>query len=601
MIALQKMIGNAAVSDLLSRAGAERPDAAEHQAALVQRVLRSPGRPLADPVRAGMEAALGADFSDVRVHTGQAAHESAAAVAAQAYTSGTHIVFERGRYDTTSGAGREVLAHELTHVVQQRSGPVAGTATGGGLAISDPADRFEREAERGAAGVTAAAQAAATAAPGAGPGLPVARLMSVEGFQKSTQVRLHQKRGSSIKAVEEALTAYHALPPNQYVRRRNQLGEVTKAIDKYRAESKSPERHEAVLTTLDQEVAAEKAQVRMPAIIEEIGQQTNHHAAIYQQLADAQAEPDEEVKATLLLAAQEALLTQLAATQGPDTDLQNAAANLGNWLNNVINGLPEDARRRLVESDLRLLRDIQRDPQAPQVTRDTLDDLLAHQQIVKFGTGSPGTRLSAPGSAEKYSMTHAMNQPGGATERLGSLAHELTHVDAGESYANTAILLLMRPGLSDPDIKSLVADRKARIGQLRALLGSSPALNPGQKQLVGGKLHYAEDPGKGVGRYAVQFHASRKIDDPTFHRLKQIEDLAKPDSSVLVEYDTVITQILVYLHQWQVDQQDPLYVAVMNLAGQLRRDRAAARSAGAAPVPAASGQGGSASAPAPVP
>ncbi|MEU8972083.1 DUF4157 domain-containing protein [Streptomyces monashensis] len=161
VIALQQLIGNAAVGEALTRARAEHTDAAERQTASVHDVLRSPGRPLGDAVRADMESALGADFSDVRVHTDRAAHESATSVAAQAYTSGSHIVFQRGSYDTASDAGREVLAHELTHVVQQRRGPVAGTDTGGGPAISDPSDRFEREAERVAADVMAGAPAAA--------------------------------------------------------------------------------------------------------------------------------------------------------------------------------------------------------------------------------------------------------------------------------------------------------------------------------------------------------------------------------------------------------------------------------------------------------
>ena len=66
---------------------------------------------------------------------------------AKAYTVGDEIVFNRGAYQPDTDAGRHTLAHELTHVVQQRSGPVDGTPTGDGVAVSDPGDRFEREAE----------------------------------------------------------------------------------------------------------------------------------------------------------------------------------------------------------------------------------------------------------------------------------------------------------------------------------------------------------------------------------------------------------------------------------------------------------------------
>nr|WP_246203621.1 DUF4157 domain-containing protein [Streptomyces tailanensis] len=158
MLALQGSAGNAAVVQLLREAG--HPGARERhehgagcghevaeaqvQRSAVHDVLRGGGRPLDDATRTDMEARLGADFSDVRVHDDGAARASAAAVGARAYTSGSHVVIGDG------GADRHTLAHELTHVIQQRQGPVAGTDNGSGLRISDPSDRFEREAEANA-------------------------------------------------------------------------------------------------------------------------------------------------------------------------------------------------------------------------------------------------------------------------------------------------------------------------------------------------------------------------------------------------------------------------------------------------------------------
>ena len=148
-------------------------------------VVSSGGRPLEEPVRTDMEARLGHDFSDVRVHTDDAASRSAASVNAHAYTVGSSVVFQREKYDPSSTAGRTMLAHELTHVVQQRSGPVDGTPTGAGIRVSDPSDRFEREAaanaERvmsGPAPVTPAAAAAQRTAADAG--LPVQRVEGEE-------------------------------------------------------------------------------------------------------------------------------------------------------------------------------------------------------------------------------------------------------------------------------------------------------------------------------------------------------------------------------------------------------------------------------------
>ncbi|MEU5847086.1 eCIS core domain-containing protein [Saccharopolyspora shandongensis] len=144
---LQRTLGNAAVARAI--ADARSGGVEEVQRSTVHEVLRSSGAPLDEPVRTDMESRLGADFSDVRLHTGPAAQRSAAEIGARAYTSGNHIVVGEG------GADAHTLAHELTHVIQQRSGPVAGTDNGNGLRISDPSDRFEREAEQNAKHVMA--------------------------------------------------------------------------------------------------------------------------------------------------------------------------------------------------------------------------------------------------------------------------------------------------------------------------------------------------------------------------------------------------------------------------------------------------------------
>lgn len=140
VLGLQRSAGNAAVSELLEGDGRSP----------VHDVINSPGQPLDPDVRTDMESRLGADFGDVRVHNDSDAHASAAAVNAHAYTVGSNVVFQRDRYDPSSTEGRTTLAHELTHVIQQRSGPVDGTAAPGGIKISDPSDRFEREASANA-------------------------------------------------------------------------------------------------------------------------------------------------------------------------------------------------------------------------------------------------------------------------------------------------------------------------------------------------------------------------------------------------------------------------------------------------------------------
>jgi hypothetical protein len=108
---------------------------------LVYNVLQSPGQPLDSGARAFMEARFGHNFSQVRVHTDAQAAESARAVNALAYTAGQDIVFGSGQYAPNEREGQRLLAHELTHVVQQRrDGPAVHRQVYGPKATATPAD-----------------------------------------------------------------------------------------------------------------------------------------------------------------------------------------------------------------------------------------------------------------------------------------------------------------------------------------------------------------------------------------------------------------------------------------------------------------------------
>ena len=90
----------------------------------IRNALRSGGRPLDLQARNFFESRLGYDLSAVRLHTGDAAAESAERLNAHAYSLGSNIVFGGGKYRPDSESGRHLLAHELAHVVQQKTGIV---------------------------------------------------------------------------------------------------------------------------------------------------------------------------------------------------------------------------------------------------------------------------------------------------------------------------------------------------------------------------------------------------------------------------------------------------------------------------------------------
>ena len=92
---------------------------------IIDKVLASPGQPLDAATRAFFEPRFGHDFGKVRVHAGRAAAQSAQEMSARAFTIGNNIVFGSGQLAPETQDGRRLLAHELTHVLQRRTGNVS--------------------------------------------------------------------------------------------------------------------------------------------------------------------------------------------------------------------------------------------------------------------------------------------------------------------------------------------------------------------------------------------------------------------------------------------------------------------------------------------
>jgi len=129
---------------------------------LVHEVLRSPGQPLDFATRSIMEPRFGHDFSQVRIHADAKAMESARAVNALAYVVGRNVVFAENQYAPGMTDGKKLLAHELTHVVQQHK---ALDTLPAHLTLGPHNNRCEREAEQIASGYDAGIVNGATARP----------------------------------------------------------------------------------------------------------------------------------------------------------------------------------------------------------------------------------------------------------------------------------------------------------------------------------------------------------------------------------------------------------------------------------------------------
>jgi hypothetical protein len=140
---LQRMAGNAAMTAVLQRKAGSDEDL---DGSGVKDAIGRSGEKLDDSTSSRLSQGFGVDPSNVELVRDDA---STTGVQAKAYTVDNKIVVPSS-FDTSSTDGQRTLAHEFTHVQQQASGPVDGTPAAGGVSVSDPSDRYEREAESNA-------------------------------------------------------------------------------------------------------------------------------------------------------------------------------------------------------------------------------------------------------------------------------------------------------------------------------------------------------------------------------------------------------------------------------------------------------------------
>jgi len=143
LLKLQRQYGNQYVGQVLRQA-----NAGEHGGSMdaIERSIdgaRGGGQGMDHGTRTRMESAFGADFSGVRIHTDSRADGLSQSLSARAFTTGRDVFFRQGEYNPGASSGRELLAHELTHVVQQNGDGIRRKMT-----VSQPGDAHEVEADQ---------------------------------------------------------------------------------------------------------------------------------------------------------------------------------------------------------------------------------------------------------------------------------------------------------------------------------------------------------------------------------------------------------------------------------------------------------------------
>ena len=141
---MQQTLGNQAVQRLIAQRSAEGAGEVDDETASAINSARGGGGKLDDGMAAKAGAAMGQDFTNVNVHTDSRADNLSRSVNAKAFTTGNDIFFKSGEYNPGSSQGQHLIAHELTHVVQQGA---SVPNIQGKMTVNDPNDAYEQEAD----------------------------------------------------------------------------------------------------------------------------------------------------------------------------------------------------------------------------------------------------------------------------------------------------------------------------------------------------------------------------------------------------------------------------------------------------------------------
>ena len=262
---------------------------------------RSSGQALDQGVRSQMESSFEADFSGVRVHTDAHADTLNRSLNARAFTTGQDVFFRQGAYNPGSSSGRELLAHELTHVVQQGGGAVRAK-----LAVNQPGDRFEQEADQAARAVIQREQQAGSAIK---PGAQLQRQVEEEE-EEPVQARFLQRQTDE----EEE--------PVQARLLQRQVNEDDEAVQMQRLQRQTDEEEEPVQAQLLQrQVDEDDEAVQM----QRLQRQTEDEEPIQTQIAQRQSEDEEPVQ-MMWIQRQAATATEPETVEAEPTEAEKAAA-----------------------------------------------------------------------------------------------------------------------------------------------------------------------------------------------------------------------------------------------------------------------------------
>lgn len=524
-------------------------------------------RPIPPSLKAPLDRLFGYDLSAVRIVESDVPES----IGATAFAFG-HLIHVRPTVDFTSPAGWWILGHELAHVVQQHEGRARAAADGVGV-VDD--DTLEREADRMGDAAVRAITRGLPASDGElrrldchGPFRPVIQcVMTVDEFRRMTATS-GVRSLDRISKIDSALKAFHdayAKKPRSYAA----LSTAAKKLYESAWAFKSGKPDSSRLPGVDRLIKE--------IVIED---------AILSKLAEFEKETDELEKFKILETVQENFFRQRDRSELNNKTLENEIFTLlQQFLVSASNRGEAFVRRDIDE-----LISIGKDHRTPSLLRSVIAECTAARnvQLMDAANGMPGLKYNTTrGATRKYSLSHAMEQSLGKRFRMGSLLHELTHLSIAESFDNTCLMLAVPKTASDQEILTLARSRRAKIQQLLAQIDSDlpefDRLTTMKIQQLGVTRNrlYVEFKEKALypisGKFANQYlRAFKSKMDPTEHA--RLVSLASQGLDCeLIEYDTVINQMLLWAHLYDMDVNCGTYTQLEALVREAYVYRARAR------------------------
>ncbi|MGW4734918.1 hypothetical protein ACWEQC_38155 [Streptomyces shenzhenensis] len=370
--------------------------------------------------------------------------------------------------------------------------------------------------------------------------LPVSAMMTEREFKQSTAAP-GLRSSSRIADIDEELRAFHALPGGRQGARLLALKAIAESSSAYVAHKQGEGSRVEGTQRLAQQAEAAMRQLNPENVFRD-------------------------------------LLTEIdgALREGknPDRDRRSPADEA----QKAAQAVPSDRFHAMMSDYVHKLGRLRDDRTLPAETRAVIEELMAVEPLVtvmQYPRGMAGIKLNNT----EYTFNVDTRVRGGTSFLLGHIAHEFTHVVAHQAFGSSPVMELVRSGATDAEVGALAAERRRTLDDLKTALAGDREFSEFQQTMLQEKLVYGARPYT-LERYAYNFERSGKITTAQKERLVGWGEAAGDASGTLVEYDTVLNQMLIYLHMWQTSQNNPFYARLRAAAQAAYERRSDARGRG---------------------